>query len=146
MYLKCNSERSRKGRKHFSVLVFISVILFNSQRDFLIMDFMFWYVGSYMFYTHGPNCWHPFLKKRFEGRLLQAASFSSFQGWSIEFRSWLIEGHFRIVQGVCSLLFFVLFCFLALGFRSLYGWRTHELWLRPSFLTQGSTFCSRVPW
>uniref|UniRef100_A0A3Q3BE78 RAD17 checkpoint clamp loader component n=2 Tax=Aplocheiloidei TaxID=45443 RepID=A0A3Q3BE78_KRYMA len=78
---------------------------------------------------------------RFEGCLFQTACFSSFQRCSIAFRSELIEGHFRIVQ--CFPLSHS-WVFLAVCFGSLSCCKTHDLRLRRSFLTLGSTFLSRI--
>ena len=70
---------------------------------------------------------------RFEGCLLQMACFSSFHRCSIRFRSGLIEGHFRVVQCLAISHSWV---FLVVCFGSLSCWRTHDLRLSPSFLTQ----------
>lgn len=77
---------------------------------------------------------------RFDGCLHQTACFISFHRCLLGFRSGPIEGHFS--PEFCSQPFLL----LAVCFESLSCWGAHELWLRQSFLTLGSTFHSRMPW
>ena len=79
----------------------------------------------------------------FAGFFSPIADFSSPQRFSIRLGSGLIAGHLKTVN-------FSLFnhscVLLDVCFGSLSCWRTHDLRLKPSFLTLGRTFRSKISW